>query len=231
QVGGQVVGAVVLVAAPPAPAALGRLQLPRPELLVVVLLAPTTSASGTRRLVMVGERHARRPWCPGASEDAIDVKERGGSPSLPRLVWPSSIQPRLEDHRSSDLVDDPAMSAPPHARGPEAALRLDRREAFVPGHHLDPQRGAQLLDLLEDGPRRWPDGAVERQREPDDDDLGARLVDERRHAGVVAPAVAGALDHPLGGGEHATAVGQGDADAPRAEVEAERPGHPPGRPA
>src|SRR5690606_26773614 len=76
RVGGQVVGAVVLVAATPAPAALGRLQLPRPELLVVVLLTPTTSASGTRRLVMVGERHARRPWCPGASEDAIDVKER-----------------------------------------------------------------------------------------------------------------------------------------------------------
>ena len=101
-------------------------------------------------------------------------------------LWLASIQPRLQDHRSSDLVHHLATVAPAHAHGPQAALGLDRRQPLVPGHDGDRQRGPQLVDLVEDRPGGRPDRPVERQRQPDHHDAGLRLAHQRGDATVVA---------------------------------------------
>jgi hypothetical protein len=67
--------------------------------------------------------------------------------------------------------------------------------------------------------------AVERQWQAHDDDLGARLLGERRDAGVVTRPVARARHYFIGRGQHPAAVTQRDPDASFPEVEAQRPGH------
>ena len=83
------------------------------------------------------------------------------------------VEPGLQHDRGGHLVDNSAASLGVEVEGLEITIRGDGGQALVPQLHRQAGRRLELAGLGPGGGRRRSIGAVERQREPDDEELGA----------------------------------------------------------
>src|SRR5690606_17963260 len=136
-----------------------------------------------------------------------------------------AVEPALEDELRRGGVDHLLATGARDVGVEQGALGPGGAEALVPGpgarragQRLEgrPERGEEALDLA----GAVADGAVELEREADDDGAGLEVAGEGGDGrGVLGVALAG--EDLARGGDRAARVGHGDADRLAADVEAE----------
>ena len=196
---------------------------------VVAGSPPPSTRAGLVRVAAPGSRRGRRrrrraAGIGGAATGAVPGRRRDGmwrvrarkARLLSRAACPD-VQPRLEDHRSSDLVHHPATPAPAHAPRPAGCVRPRRWTAARPRSRPATSRpDAQFLDLVEDASAAGPTDPSSDSGRPTT--TTPRPPPRRRASAMRRWSRARSPErctHLVRGGQRAGAVGQGDADAPR----------------
>ena len=130
------------------------------------------------------------------------------------------IEPALQDEDGGDLVDDVLSVARASTDGIEMAVSLGGTETLIPEMDRQLEFGAQAVGkfLGRDGPGATIAGEMDR---PSDDDFRAGVASQQATEGTQVIAGIGVDDGEQGLRGQPQFVGDGDADAPLAVVEAE----------